>query len=411
LKTYSTNKSVHNAENPLLEQESRSSFDFFWKEANTDPASPGYGLIADRAPGNPGISSVASVGFGLTAIAIAAEREWIGKDEAEARVLGTLKTLLNNAAQEHGLFYHFLHMDSGERAGSCEVSVIDTAIAVNGAIVAGEYFGGEIKRKAEELYLRVDWNWYRDPERNMFYMSYSPENGFQGHWDFYAEQLMLYFLGAASPTHPVPANTFYSFTRHVAVYGDGEPFIHSWFGSIFTYQFSHAWFDLRGLKDKEGVDWWQNSVAATLSDRRYSMDQASIYRTLGPNAWGLTASDGPNGYEGRHGASPSGYTNDMHFTDGTLPPAGALGSMPFTPELSIAALQHYYGVPDLVGDYGLKDAYNLDVDWVGPDVIGIDKGITLLMIENYRTGFVWEWFMKNEYVRKGMELCGLSSAK
>ncbi|MFD0717503.1 glucoamylase family protein [Paenibacillus sp. GCM10027626] len=394
----------------LLDRESRLSFDFFWQEANTDEGSDGYGLIRDRAPGNPHVSSIASVGFGLTALAIGAERKWVGRKEAEERAIGTLSTLLERAEHVNGFFYHFLQMDTARRTGNSEVSIIDTAIALNGAITAGEYFGGETKQIAEQLYRRVNWEWYRDPQQNMFYMGYSPEEGFQGHWDFYAEQLMLYFLAAGSPTFPADPDMLYSFVRHTGSYGGGEPFIHAWFGSIFTYQFSHAWFGLQGKSDKEGVDWWENSIRASRASRQFAIDQSGVYNTFGPAAWGLTASDAPHGYEGLYGAPPSGYSNDAHRVDGTLAPAGALGSIVFTPEESLAALEHYYNISELVGEYGLKDAYNTarSPAWFAADVIGIDKGITLLMAENYRTGFVWEWFMKNKYVQHGMKAAGVT---
>lgn len=393
----------------ILDLESRKSFDFFWKEANTDKSSPGYGLIRDRAPGNPELTSVASVGFGLTAIAIGADRKWISKDEARERASGTLSTLLLHAEQKNGFFYHFLKMNDAKRSGKSEVSIIDTAIAVNGALTAGEYFGGDVKSKAEELYKRIDWEWFRDPDRNMFHMAYSPEDGFKGRWDFYAEQLMLYILAAGSPTHPTNPGMFYSFQRDVKSYGGGKPFIHSWFGSLFTYQYSHAWFDFRGKKDKQGVNWWENSVIATKANLQFSVDQSKQYRTLGPNAWGLTAADGPKGYEGRYGAAPSGVANDQHYVDGTVPPSGAAGSIVFAPAEAKAALEHYSEIPELWGEYGFKDAYNSDVTpaWFDKDVIGIDKGITLLMIENYRDGFVWNTFMKNKFVRQGAEKIGM----
>lgn len=395
----------------FLELESLKSFEFFWKEANSKLGSPGYGLIRDRAPGNPGLSSVASVGFGLTAIAIGADRGWVPKQEAYDRALGTLNTLLNHAEQKNGFFYHFLNMDDAKRAGKSEVSIIDTAITVNGAITAGEYFGGEVKAKAEELYKRIDWEWYRDPNRNMFHMAYSPEEGFKGWWDFYAEQLMVYMLASGSPTHPTNPEMFYSFKRDVKAYGDGKPFIHSWFGSLFTHQYSYAWFDFRGKTDREGVDWWENSVIATKANRQFSIAKSTDYKSLGPNAWGLTASDGPNGYNGRYGAGPSGFANDQHFVDGTVPPSGAAGAIVFTPEESKTALAHYSEIPGLLGEYGFKDAYNLDVSpaWFDRDVIGIDKGITLLMIENYRDGFVWKTYMKNMFVRQGADKIGIRS--
>ncbi|MCG8501165.1 MAG: hypothetical protein MJB12_12240 [Firmicutes bacterium] len=394
----------------LLDLESRKCFDFFWNEATTDFDSPGYGLIRDRVPGDDKISSIASVGFGLTALVIGVERGWITYDQGHERALGTLHTLLNNVEQVNGFFYHFVDMDTAKRAWNCEVSVIDTAIALNGAITAGEYFGGEIKEKAQQIYERVDWNWYRDPNRNQFYMGYSPENGFSGWWDFYAEQFMLYFLGAASPTHPVNANMFYDFIRNYKAYGDYPAFIHSWFGSLFTHQFSYAWFDMRNKVDREGVNWWRNSVIASKVSRQFSIDNADKYRTFGPNSWGLTACDGPDGYSGLYGTPPSGFNNDQHKVDGTVPPAGAAGSIVFTPQEVIDTLQNYYNNhPDLWGKYGFNDAYNLDVTpvWYAEDVIGIDKGITLLMIENYRTGLVWDLFMKNKYVQAGMKKVGL----
>jgi hypothetical protein len=395
-------------EDPLLELESRKSFEFFWKEANTDKQSPGYGLIRDRAPGNPELSSVASVGFGLTALTIGAERGWVTKEEAYERVLGTLNTLLIHAAHENGFFYHFLNMSDASRSGTSEVSIIDTALALNGVIAASEYFQGKVAVKGEEIYRRVNWEWYRDPERNQFHMGYSPENGFSGWWDFYAEQLTVYMLAAASPTYPTDPGMFYSFTRDVKSYGDGEPFIHSWFGSLFTHQFSHAWFDFRNKTDKEGVDWWKNSVNASVANRKYAIDQAAVYPSLGVNEWGFTASDGPNGYEGRYGAAPSGVNNDQHFVDGTVSPAGAAGSIVFTPEESLTALHYYKTLPDLWGTYGFKDAFNLENSpaWYDSDVIGIDKGITLLMIENYRTGFVWKQYMNNKYIKQAVNKIG-----
>lgn len=394
---------------PILELESRKSFNFFWKEANTDKNSKGYGLIRDRAPGNPEISSIASVGFGLTAIAIGAERKWVPYDEAYERVSRTLDTLLNNVSQENGFFYHFVNIDTGRRAWNSEISIIDTSILLCGAITAGEYFGGEIKDKAEQLYKRVNWQWFVDPNKNQFYMAYTPEKGFAGHWDFYAEQLMMYFLSVASPTYPTNPQMFYDFQRHFAAYDGGKRFIHSWFGSIFTYQFSFAWFDLRNMVDKKGVDWWENSIIAIESNRKFCIDNKNKFKTFGENSWGVTACDGPKGYNGKYGAPPSGYDNTQHYVDGTVPPSGAAGSIVFLPKESIAALEYYYkNFPQLWGEYGFKDAYNLDVSppWFDKDVIGIDKGISLLMIENYRTGFVWKYFMKNQYVQKGIKEVG-----
>ena len=404
----------------ILEMESKGSFDFFWKEVNADPSSVAYGLIRDRAlndgdkdstspnTSSYNASSVASVGFGLTALTIGAENGWITKEQAEERVLGTMNTLLNNADQVNGFYYHFLDMNTAKRTLNSEVSIIDTAIAVNGAITAGEYFGGDIMTKAQQIYDRVDWTWYVDSANNQFYMGYSPETGFAGHWDFYAEQLMLYVLGAGSSTHPIDPSMFYAFTRNSATYGNYPKFINSWFGSIFTHQFSFGWLDFNNKTDNQGVNWWDNSVVASKSSRQFSIDQGAQFKTYGPNAWGFTASDGPNGYNGRYGSAPSGFNNDQHFVDGTLAPAGALGSIVFTPKESIEAIRNFYdNYPNLWGKYGLKDAYNVDQNWYDTDVIGIDKGITLMMIENYRNRGVWNNYMKNKNVQAGIKKVGL----
>lgn len=397
----------------VLNQESLGSFMYFWNEANIDDESLGYGLIRDRAPSNPNISSIAAVGFGLTAIPIGIKRGWITFEEGYERVNGTLNTLLNNAENINGFFYHFLDMKSAKRVWNCEVSLIDTAIAICGALFAGEYFGEEIKQKAEDLYKRVNWQWYYDVKKDWFYMGHTPEKGFEGHWDFYAEQLMVYFLAAASPTYPVNPEAFYSFFRNIATYKDYR-FINSWLGSIFTYQFSHAWFDLRNLKDKKGVDWFENSIQATLANREFCIENKDKFKGFNENSWGLTACDGPFGYEGRYGSLPSGLFNNENIVDGTVPPAGAAGSIVFTPKESIDALIYYYkNIRGIFGEYGFKDAFNLDVEpmWIAEDYLGIDKGITLLMIENYKTGFVWDIFMKNEYVKTGLKVVGMEDNK
>jgi len=415
--------------NQLMNKESKGSFDFFWKEANTEPSSAAYGLIRDRAKNDNNtnttdsnnVCSVASVGFGLTGLVIGADKGFITRKQAHDRALGTINTLLNNADQVNGFFYHFLDMNTAKRVGTCEVSIIDTGIALNGAITAGEYFGGDVKIKAQQLYDRVNWPWYVDKSNNQFYMGYSPENGFVGHWDVYAEQLQLYVLGAGSSTHPIDPNMMYSFIRHVGSYGNSPEFINSWFGSLFTHQFSYAWIDFNNKVDSQGVNWWENSVIASKSSRQYAIDQGSTYKTLGPNAWGLTACDGPKGYSGLYGSNPSGFDNDQVKNDGTLAPAGALGSIVFTPKESLSALRNYYeNFPSLWGKYGLKDSYNLDLhdaypseyavntEWYDTDVIGIDKGITLLMIENYRNGTVWNNYMRNKNVKSGIEKIGLS---
>jgi len=391
-------------------QEMEASFNFFWNQTNKNPDSTGYGLINDRAPGNGNntLSSIASVGYGLTAIPIGVENGWITAEEGRERALGTLKTF-ENLYHKEGFYYHFLNIETGVRAGTSEVSVIDTGIFIAGAIFAGEYFGGEVEEKANLLYERINWNWYIDPSRNMFYMGYHPDSApyFRGHWDFYAEQLILYVLGAGSPNpeHRIDKSVYYTFNRRVASYGGGESFISSWFGSLFTYQFSHTWIDFRDIEDNKGVNWFDNSVNATIANRQYAIDMSSTFSTFGENSWGMTASDGPSGYSGKYGAKPSGYADNSHINDGTIPPSGAIGSIVFLEDEVKDAIMYFETIENLKGTYGYKDAYNFEGDnpWIARDVIGINKGVTLLMLQNYQDEFVWDTFMNNEYIQNGLQ--------
>ncbi len=387
----------------VIDYEMKGAFDFFWEQANTDGNSAGYGLIRDRYPGSEGIASIASLGFGLTAYIIGIEKGYITRQEGSERVSKTLDTL-KDLDRVEGFYYHFLDMQTGKRAWNSEVSSIDTAILFMGILSVGQYFGGDIAVKAQSLYDAVNWPWFIDPDRNMFYMAYRPEKGFEGHWDFYAEQLMLYVLAAGSDTHPIDPLVYYAFTRHYASYGAGKEFIHSWFGSIFTYQFSQAWIDFRGHTDKKGVNWFDNSVDASLAQYDFAVDSQDQYQTLGPYSWGLTASDGPDGYNGLYGAPPSGFDNNSHFIDGTLAPAGAIGSILFLPEQAQAAMRNYYSLDRLKGVYGFVDAYNLDRNWYDTDVIGIDKGISLLMLANYTDDIVYRVVMQNRNILDGLAL-------
>lgn len=386
----------------VIEYEMRGAFNFFWEQSNTDLASPGYGLTRDRYPGSPGIASIAAVGFALSAYPIGVEKGYVTYEQAYERANHTLATLLGMERTE-GFFYHFVDMQIGKRAWNSEVSSIDTAILMMGVLTAGEYFGGEVQTKADQLYRDVNWNWFVDEARDMFYMAYRPEKGFEGHWDFYAEQLMLYVLAAGSPTHPTDDSLYYGFTRHTAKYGEGEPFIHSWFGSLFTYQLSHAWLDFRNTADREGVNWFENSVRAVRAHYDFAVKMDEKYLTLGPSAWGLSACDGPNGYNGLYGAPPSGYDNNAHKVDDTVPPYAAIASILFLPKESAQAMLNYYSIEPLKGKYGFQDAYNLTKDWYAADVIGIDKGISLLMLANYQNNIVYNITMKNEHLRRGLE--------
>ena len=393
----------------LLEKELKKSYNFFIKEVNLNENSNGYGLIRDKTILAKHVASIASVGYGLGALIIGVEHKWIKYKTAYERANKTLNTFIKNVEGKNGFYYHFVNMENGKREWNCEISIIDTAIFICGAITAGEYFGGEVKEKAEILYKKINWEWYRNKDTNYFYMGYIPEKGFWGHWDMYAEQLMLYILGVSSPTFPISKDMYYQFERKKADYKDIKNIIYTYCGTLFTYQYSHAWIDFRNKKDKDGVNWFENSIKATKANREYCIDNKENFRTYGENSWGLTACLSPKGYIGC-GAKPCDINLNVE-NDGTVSPCGAIGSIVFTPKECIKVMEYYYNnFTKLWGKYGFKDGYNLcgNKPWFAKEYIGIDKGIEIIMIENYLNGTIWKYFMKNVYVKEGLKLLDFS---
>ena len=393
----------------ILNKELKKSYNFFIKEANTNKKSKGYGLIKDKTQLANSIASIASVGYGLAALIIGVEHKWIKYEKAYERANRTLETFIKNVEGKNGFYYHFINMETGKREWNCEISIIDTAIFICGAITAGEYFGKEVKNKADILYKKIDWEWYRNKTNNLFYMGYKPEIGFWGHWDMYAEQLMLYVLGAGSPTFSIDKSMYYDFKRNKEDYKNIKDIIYTYCGTLFTYQFSHAWINLKDLKDENNVDWFKNSIKATKANRQYCIDNKDKFKTYNENSWGLTACLSPKGYISC-GAKPCGVDLNIE-NDGTVTPCGAIGSIVFTPKESISAMEYYYNnYPNLWGKYGFKDGYNLEdvKPWFAKEYIGIDKGIEAIMIENYLNGTIWNYFMRNDYVQKGLKVLGFS---
>lgn len=285
--------------NDLLLKELRKSYNFFIKEANLDEKSNGYGLIRDKNKYADEVASIASVGYGLAALIIGVNRKWISYKKAYKRVNKTLDTFINNVENQNGFYYHFINMKTGKREWNCEISIIDTAIFICGAITAGEFFGSEIKEKAEKLYKKINWEWYRNKENNYFYMGYKPETGFWGEWDMYAEQLIVYILGVASPTYPINKEMYDDMKKEKTNYEEIEDIIYTYCGTLFTYQFSHAWIDFRNRIDDNGINWFENSQKATLANRKYCINNMDRFKTFGENSWGLTPCIGPDGYSGR----------------------------------------------------------------------------------------------------------------
>lgn len=385
-------------------------FNFFWETANSNLDSAGYGLIPDRyntyTNTRGSVASIASVGYGLSAIPIGIENEWITREEGEQRAYFTMVTL-SNLSRTHGFWNHFLDMQTGIRVWNSEVSIIDSALLINGVLTAGRYFGGRVEKIAYELYEAIEWDWYFDHTNNKFYMGYKPETGFEGYWSGYAEQLMIFVLAAGSPQYSVGKGAYQLMklvSTKVGSTADYGSFYPTYTGSLFTHQFSHAWINFEGYDDETGYNWFDNSVNAVDAAIAYAKTQTNTYIGINENSWGMSACDGPDGYIGNYGSGPS--AGSAHFNDGTVPAYGALGSIVFRPEQAITAAENYRTYERFWSIYGFKDAYNLTTSingWFGNDIIGIDKGISVLMIENYLSGMIWEIYMEVPYIQSGLE--------
>lgn len=406
----------------FLELVQRTAFHFFWNEAN-----PANGLVRDRSQPH-SAASIAATGFGLTAIGIGIERGWITLAQGLTRTRKTLQTFmqspqgtnLSGTVGHQGWFYHFLEMESAARAGRSELSSIDTALLLAGVLYSRQYFNGEnpeemeIRDLANRILDRVDWHWMADGGESLT-LGWDPERGFIPHrWRGYNEAMILYLLGLGASKAPLPQEHWRSWTstyKWQTHYGQSYVVFPPHFG----HQYSHCWIDFRGIADDylrgKGIDYFENSRRATLAQRAYAIANPGGFPGYGENVWGLTACDGPGtpgkfGYMARGGPPPE---ND----DGTIAPTAAGASLPFTPAESLTALQHFYHQfrEQIWCGYGFRDAFNLEADWWATDVIGIDQGPILLMIENHRSGHVWRVFMSSPEIQRGLQRAGFHSLR
>jgi hypothetical protein len=392
----------------FLEDLEQRSVMYFWEQAD-----PRIGLVLDRAnveggrPKGPGreIASSAATGFGLTALCIGAEHGWIPRDQAKQRARIALEFFASKAYHQHGWFYHWMEVSSGESRWDSELSTIDTALFLAGALTAGQCFADdpEIPKLAKQIYDRVDFMWMLQGDSNVLSHGWIPDRGFIAYqWDTYSEASILYLLGIGSMTHPLPPASWYAWRRPFYTYG---PYSFISGGPLFTHQYSMAWVDFRNRRDRGLVDYYQNSIAATRANRLYCQNLQSAYpSSFFGDIWGITASDGPKGYRI--------YSEIQNFqpVDGTVAPCAAAGSLMLTPDISLVALRaikERYG-DAVYGRYGFVDGYNPTAKWFDSDVIGIDVGITLLSAENLLTGNVWKWFMAEGAVARGMDLAGFT---
>jgi hypothetical protein len=383
----------------FLEQVERATFQFFWEQSH-----PETGLVKDRgrAGGSDSrnVASIAATGFGLTAMCIADHRGWEDSKAIRDRVRNSLRFIASRVPQAHGFFSHFLNLQNGDRALQSEVSSIDSAIFLCGALTCRAYFDdAEIQDLASKLYERADWRWLLHGEK-MPSMGWTPEHGFiRARWDSYSELMMIYLLGLGSASSGLTSEHWDSWARPYFEF-NGIRYIGS-HAPLFVHQYSHAWFDFRGKQDKY-ADYFTNSVIATKVHKLWCLELAREFPDYSEDLWGITASDSARGYA-VWGGPPA-----MGRLDGTIVPCAAGGSLAFLPEEAERVLRTIREKHEQRAwrKYGFVDAFNPLTNWYSQDVIGIDVGITLLMAENARTGFVWEQFMKNDVVQTGMARAG-----
>ncbi len=425
-------RSGNTREDAMLHQLQRRTFDYFLKESN-----PANGLVKDKSKrGAPG--SVAAVGLALSAYPVGVERSFISRAQAVERTLATLHFFWNStqgmgmeATGYQGFYYHFLSMRTGRRVWKCELSTIDTALFLAGALVAASYYDRntsqerEIRDLADGLYLRANWQWAQAGAAAVNH-GWKPGRGhgfLKCRWEGYNEALLLYILGLGSPTHPLPEESYkawasgFQWEDHF-----GHKYLYA--GPLFIHQLPQVWLDLRGIQDhymrQKNSDYFENSRSATLVQQQYAIENPQKFAEYAELCWGITASNGPGkgtrrvdgmqrnflGYAAR--GVPHGPD------DGTIAPWAAVTSLPFAPEIVLPTMRHFDHLRLRESTpYGFKASFNPTYrikgnanGWESPWHYGINQGPVVLMIENYRTGLIWKLMQRCPYIVEGLRRAG-----
>ncbi|MEQ1802591.1 MAG: glucoamylase family protein [Gammaproteobacteria bacterium] len=417
-----------------LELLQHQSFSYFLHETN-----PQNGLVRDKtAPDWP--ASIAATGLALAVYPVAVERSFITRAAAITTILATLRFFWNrrqgpeaDATGYRGFYYHFLDMETGRRAWRCELSTVDSAILLAGMLTAGAYFDAdtpeedEIRTLADALYRRADWPWAQNGGATVTH-GWNPESGFlRWRWEGYDEALVLYILGLGSPTHPLPESSYAAWTttyRWERCYG--HDYLYA--GPLFTHQLSHIWVDFRGIQDAymraKGSDYFENSRRATHVQREYAIDNPLKFAHYGRHCWGLTASEGPGPATINVGGMERKFFDYVGRgvpygpDDGTIAPWAVAASLPFAPEIVLPALDHCIHELKLTESnrYGFKASFNptypaapgMPHGWVSPWHFGLNEGPTVLMVENYRTGLLWQLMRGCPYIAGGLRRAGFT---
>jgi hypothetical protein len=418
----------------MLDELQRETFDYFVHEYD-----PKTGLIADKtAPDSP--SSIAAVGLGLASLAVGVERGLMDRDEAARRTETVLTFLWEapqgrepDAAGYRGFFYHFLDMQTGRRAWRCELSTVDTAFLVAGALAAAIYFDGtsepeqHVRTLAQQIWERVDWKWALNDGLTLSH-GWKAELGFLPYrWEGYSEALLLYILGLASPTHPISASSYAAWASTYCwreIWGLECLYA----GPLFVHQLSHIWIDFQDIQDgpmrDHGIDYFENSRRATLVHQQYAIRNPLAYRLYGEHCWGITACDGPGdvvirveGIE-RHFYDYIARGAPYGPDDGTIAPWAVVASLPFAPEIVLPTIHHFIEKIHLKTHhpYGFEASFNPTFPmqgpekcgWVSPWAYGVNQGPIMLMIENYRSNLLWGLMKRCSPITEGLRRAGFT---
>lgn len=413
------------SDDTLLDRLQRAAFDYFLQAAN-----PANGLIADNSRANAPVS-IAVVGFALACYPVAVARGWLARTDAVQRSLAALRFFRDSdqsgspeATGYKGFYYHFLDLHTGRRVWRSELSMIDSALLIAGALTANRYFDAnsadeiELRKIVDVLFRRIDWPWAQDGGETLK-QGWKPECGFLHYgWEGYNEAIVLYVLALGSPTRPLEGDCYHAWTATYQwenLYG--YDFLYG--GPLFVHQFSHAWIDFRGIKDRfmreKRCDYFENSRRATLIQREYAKRNPHEFAGYDEHCWGLTACDGPSdespGMIGEprrllgYAARGVPYGPD----DGTVAGWASLASLPFAPDIALdAARSMHLRYPEMLPALRYASSFNPSLAgddhraWVSPGQFGLDQGIVVMMIENHRSGLIWRLMRDCSHIRDGL---------
>jgi hypothetical protein len=400
-------------------------FQYFWEGAEpiSGMARERYHIDGVYSDNDKNVVTVGGSGFGVMALLVGIERGFITREQAFTRLLHIVR-FLEKADRFHGAWPHWLF---GETGGVKPFSpkdngadLVETAYMIQGLLAARQYFkDGNSNEKAlaatiDTLWRQVEWSWFTRGGEKVLYWHWSPNYGWEMNFpvEGYNECLIMYVLAASSPTFPISVEAYHQgWARNGKIKIDHEKYGYNltlkhnlaeeYGGPLFWAHYSFLGLDPRGLNDQY-ADYWEHNTNQTLINRQWCIDNPLHYKGYGPQCWGITSSYSPNGYAGH----APGFKRDL----GVISPTAALSSFPYTPEYSMDALNYFYYQlgPKLFGIYGFYDAFSETGEWFPQRYLAIDQGPIVDMIENYRSGLLWNLFMSCDEVQTGLKKLGFT---